>query len=230
MRTTKIIISGLLACMAAPVFAHNTDDPLLAHLKIEQLEWRDNDEVALEANGWIGYDVNKLWFRTEIEHEPSETEKAEWQALYSRAVTPHWDVQLGLRQDVQPETREWAVVGVNGVAPYLIEVFAAIFVGESGDTAARLLLEHELNLTQKWALVSELQLDAYGQSDERYGTGSGLSEVEAGLRLQYEVSRAFAPYIGVNWERYYGDSADFRRDDEEESHGVQWVFGVSMRF
>jgi copper resistance protein B len=232
----KLSLGLLAVALAHDVLAHDHEeaDPLLARLMIDQLEWRDNDDAgsyALEAQGWIGKDLDKLWIKTDVERVDGTTEEAEIQALYSRAIAPFWDVQVGVRQDLQPDPdREWGVIGVQGLAPYFFEVNAALFIGDSGDTAARLSAEYEWMFTQKLVLSPEISLNFHGENDEHRRTGSGLSDGQAGLRLRYEIRREFAPYIGINWTRSFGNTADFVRAHGEDASDVQWVAGIRAWF
>ncbi|MGH8075084.1 MAG: copper resistance protein B, partial [Lysobacter sp.] len=58
----------------------------------------------------------------------------------------------------------------------------------------------------------------------------GLGTIEVGLRLRYEVTRQFAPYIGVVHERAFGDTADFRRADGEDIDDTRLVAGLRLWF
>lgn len=228
------LVSAVMLVISGPLQAGGQDDPLLGKVMIDQLEVRDADDErprVLEAQAWLGHDLHKLWFKADVERVDSENEEAELQALYNRAIAPYWDLQLGLRQDFRPEPkRSWAVFGVQGLAPYWFEVDAALFLGESGRSALRMSAEYELMLTQQWVLSPELEVGAYSQNDPDLGTGSGLSDVQGGLRLRYEVRREFAPYIGVNWNRKYGRAADYARQDGEDVEDSQLVFGVRAWF
>lgn len=219
---------------SAPTLAHEGDDPLLARVMIDQLEWRDANDAesyVLEGQGWIGKDLNKLWIKTDAEQVNGAIEEVEIQALYSRAIAPFWDLQVGFRQDLKPEPdREWGVIGIQGLAPYFFEVDAALFIGASGDTAARLSAEYEWMFTQKLVLSPEISLNFYGQNDMHRMTGSGLADGQAGLRLRYEIRREFAPYIGVNWTKSFGNTADFIRDHGEATSDTQWVAGIRAWF
>jgi copper resistance protein B len=234
----KLLLTlGTTALSSLPVIAHENheeDDPVLARVMIDQLEWRDSDGAdpyALEAQAWIGKDLHKLWLKADVERIDGETEEAEIQALYSRAIAPFWDVQVGVRQDLKPTPdREWGVIGIQGLAPYFFEVDAALFIGDSGDTAARLSAEYEWMFTQKVVLSPEISVNFYGQNDMQRLTGSGLSDAQAGLRLRYEIRREFAPYVGVNWKKSFGNTADFVRDHGESTSDTQWVVGVRAWF
>ena len=222
-----VICSMLLA---VPAQAGVNDDPLLSMLKIDQLELRNGsseDPLAWEVQGWAGYDLNKFTFKTKGERVDGQTESAELQLLYSKAIAPYWDLQLGVQRDFYPRPGEnWAVIGLQGIAPYFFETDVSLFVGESGKTALRLASEYEIMLSQKWVLSPSAEFNLYGQNDSERGTGSGLSDVELGLRLRYEVRREFAPYVGVNWEKKFGKTADLSRAEGESSSETQFVVGL----
>jgi copper resistance protein B len=209
------------------------DDPILTKFILEQLEVHDVDgknPLIWEGEAWIGKDINKLWFKTEGERVDGETKEFELQALYSRAIAPYWDFQVGLRKDFQPESREWGVIGLKGVAPYFFETDVALFVGESGRSALRIQSEYEQMLTQKTVLTPEVELNFYGKDDAAAGVGSGLSDVSLGLRLRHEFKREFAPYVGVEWTKKFGNTADFARDEGEDVSDTQLVLGIKAWF
>jgi copper resistance protein B len=216
------------------VQAMEGDDPTLAMVKIDQLEWRDTsgpDVAYFEGEGWIGKDLNKVWFKGEYEHSDGSTEEAELQVLYSRAIAPFWDAQVGMREDFKPEpSRSWLALGFEGLAPYWFELNTAMFIGESGRTAFRLEAEYEILFTQRLILSPELEINAYGKNDEATGTGSGLSDANFGLRLRYEIRREFAPYIGVNWYKKYGNTADLSREEGEAVSDTSLVIGIRAWF
>jgi len=220
--------------LAAPALAGVNDDPLLTKLTIDQLELRNGsseDPLAWEIQGWAGYDLNKFTFKTKGEKVDGKTENAELQLLYSKAIAPYWDLQMGVKRDFYPRPGEnWAVIGLQGTAPYFFETDVSLFVGESGKTALRLASEYEMMLSQQWVLSPSAEVNFNAQNDSERGAGSGLSDVELGLRLRYEVRREFAPYVGVNWEKKFGKTADFSREEGESSSDTQIVFGVQAWF
>jgi copper resistance protein B len=185
------------------------DDPLLGMFKLDQFERAHGDDAyatSWEAEGWIGRDFNKLWLRTEGEHEDGVTD-ARIEAFWDHAFASFWDWQLGVRHDFgSGSPRSWAAFGVQGLAPYWFEIEASAYVGEQGRTAIRLRAEYELLLTQRLILQPELETNLYGKSDPARDVTDGLSDFEFGLRLRYEIRREFAPYVGVLWVRRLGDS------------------------
>ena len=214
--------------------AATADDPLLSMVLIDQLEIRSTDgpdPFVLDGQLWIGKDLNKLWIKTEVERVDGETEEAELQALYSRAIAPYWDAQIGWRRDFRPKPeRDWLAIGVQGLAPYFFEVDAALFIGESGRSAARLEAEYEFMFSQRLILSPEIEVNFYGKDDPAIGIGSGLSDIELGLRLRYEIRREFAPYVGINWSRKFGQTADYAKTAGNDIKDTQIVAGVRIWF
>ncbi len=202
----------------------------------ERLEYRSNEGSPIflwDGQGWYGGDKNKLWIKTEGEYSFDEDafEDAEIQALWSRAVTRYFDFQAGVRHDFAPGSdRTFGVIGVQGLAPYWFEVDAAAFVSDDGDVSARVELEYELLLTQRLILQPRTELSFAIQDVPENGVGSGLSKAEVGARLRYEIKREIAPYIGVEWERAVGETADFVRADGEDPSSVSFIAGLRVWF
>ncbi len=140
-------------------------------------------------------------------------------------------LSVGARHDLKPSpSRSWAAIGFKGLAPYFFDIDAAVFIGESGRTAGRFEAEYELLLTQRLILTPDIEINLYGQNDSDVGIGSGLSDIEVGIRLRYEVRRQFAPYIGFNWSRMFGNTADFAEADGRDTSETQLVIGFRAWF
>lgn len=210
------------------------DDAVFSYVLFDQLEWQAGDGVtglSWDNKGWIGRDVNRFWFRTEGEAGDGDLSEAEAHALYGRAIARWWDLVVGVRQDVRPgPARTWAAVGIQGLAPYWFEVEATAYVGESGRTHLRLESEYELLLTNRLVLQPLVEVDIYGKSDPERGLGAGLSSMNAGLRLRYEIRREFAPYVGVTWNRRFFDTADLAKAEGEGIGGARLALGVRVWF
>nr|WP_225780215.1 copper resistance protein B [Pseudomonas sp. Marseille-Q3773] len=218
-----------------PLGGHQMHDSAInSFLLLDQLEYQDADEgstLAWDASGWIGGDINRLWIRSEGERTNGVTEDAELQLLYGRSVSPWWDVVAGVRQDFKPESPQtWAALGIQGMALYDFEAEATAFIGENGQTAARLEGDYDILLTNRLILQPTAEANFYGKNDPERGVGSGLANTEVGLRLRYEIVRQFAPYIGVSWNRSYGKTADFIRDEGGDVDEARFVAGIRMWF
>lgn len=205
-------------------------------LSIDQLELaiRDGrDGISWEdVQFWYGGDIDRLVIKSQGEATLGEgVETAEVQALWSHAIDPWFNLQAGLRYDFRPRPdRAYLVLGVQGLAPYWFEIDGALFLSEKGDLSARVEGEYDLRVTQRLILQPRVELDLALQDVPELRVGGGLSTVEAGLRLRYEFVPEFAPYVGVQYERAFGDTADFRRLAGEDVGGWSLVLGIKAWF
>ncbi|UZS74145.1 copper resistance protein B [Pseudomonas syringae] len=210
------------------------DSAINSYFLADKLEWQDaNDGSALawDLSGWIGGDIDRLLLRSEGERTNGKTEVAEIQALWGHSISPWWDVVAGARQDFKPGAPQtWAAFGLQGQAISDLDIEATAFIGEAGQTAARLEADYDLQLTSNLVLQPTAELNFYGKNDPQRGNGSGLSTSEFGLRLRYEITPQFAPYVGVSWDRSYGKTADYAREDDEDTQDARLVVGVRMWF
>jgi copper resistance protein B len=187
---------------------------------MDQLEGANTDEgreIAWEGIGWVGSDLNRLWLRTKGHALDESLQRGRIEALYGRAIHPWWDAVVGVRRDFGDfggggTPRNWAAFGVQGLAPYKFEVSATGYVGEGGETAA----------------IAEAEW--FGQSDPEEVIGAGLSTVEGGVRLRYEITRQFAPYVGLEREWSFGKTSDLRGLSSHSRTDNRWVIGLRFWF
>jgi len=206
----------------------------LEHTSTRLTDGERSDALRFNALGWIGGDYNRVWVNTEGQ-KPTDAglEDFDVQLLYGRLVAPFWDLQAGLRHSrplADGPTRTSAVVGLQGLAPYRYEVQAAAFVSERGEVSARAEVEYELLLTQRWIVQPRFATNLAIQEVPEQGIGSGINDLEIGLRVRYEIVREFAPYVGVSWWSRYGDSARYARDRGEVDGRWRLVAGIRMWF
>lgn len=206
-----------------------------SQLMLDRLEYRMGkgaDGYHWEGEGWIGGDINRFAFKTEGEGAfGGPLERAEVQALYSRAIDPWFNLEAGVRHDIRPDPRRtYAVVGIEGLAPYWFEVSAQAFLSNRGDAHLRLEGSYDQRISQRLILQPAAEINVAAQDVPELGIGSGVSDVELGLRLRYEFAREFAPYVGVNWERKLGDTARLARADGERASATSLVMGVRFWF
>lgn len=204
-------------------------------LLVDRLEARirdGEDGYLWDAQFWWGGDIDKIWLKTEGEGAFGETvEEAEIQALWSHAIDPWFDVQFGLRHDFRPDPeRTHLVLGVQGLAPYWFEVDGALFLSNEGDLTVRFEGEYDLRITQPLIIQPRLEAELAAQDVPELGIGAGLSSLEGGLRLRYEIVPEFAPYVGVEYERAFGRTADFARAAGEDAGGWSLLLGVRTWF
>lgn len=213
---------------------HGHSTKLVSYVLVDRLEGWNRDAgsgQAWEVNGWFGGDIHRLRLRSEGERAGGRTHSADVELLYGRAITPWWEVVAGVRQDFAPgaaQTR--AAIGIQGLAPYKFEVSATAYLGGGSDAALRLEGEYTLLLSRRWILQPRVEAELSSSEDAGRGEGGGLDSVSAGLRLRYEVSRRFAPYVGWEHERRFGNAADLARDAGERTRDSRFVAGVRFWF
>lgn len=186
-----------------------------------------------EGEGWYGGNLNRAWVRTEgdLDTESGKFEEAETQLLFSRAITRYFDLQTGLRYDIEPSpSRGWAQLGVEGLAPLFWEIGAFGIVSDGGHAGARLEGSYDLRLTQRLVLQPQFELNFYTKSDARRRIGSGFSDLDSGLRLRFEIWREVAPYVGLTYETRYGRSADLAREEGASVEDLRLVLGIRAWF
>ncbi|WP_040261891.1 copper resistance protein B [Pseudomonas massiliensis] len=208
------------------------DNDLHAYWLFDRLEYQKADEgttLAWDAEGWVGADVDRLWLRTQGERTNGHTESAELQALYGHAVSPWWTLVGGVRQDFKPESPQtWAAFGIQGEPLADLDTEATLYLGENRQSSLRLEGDYDLPLTSSLILQPRMEANFFSRNDPVRQQGSGLSTLEAGLRLRYEIIPEIAPYVGVNWTKRYGRTADYAREEGDDAQEARLVVGVRL--
>jgi len=208
------------------------DNQVLNFIMFEQLEGRTNGPTKSfrwDSQGWIGTDFNKLWIKSEGTVKNGIASDGDHEILYDRPIphTRYLDWQAGLRVDGDSgPTRTWAAIGVQGLAPYFFDLEPTLYIRDGGHVAGRLQGLYNLYLTQRLILQPQIEMNFYSQADPARGIGTGLSDLDGGVRLGYQFSRKFAPYIGYVYSGVFGGSAKFSRQTGEPTGSNQFVFGI----
>jgi copper resistance protein B len=196
----------------------------------------DGNPIVLDAQGYIGKDLQKFWFEAEGEALTAETEgEVELEALYGRAISAFFDLRAGIRYDIaynaeDTQGRGFAVIGLQGLAPYLFEVDGNVFISEAGDISAEVEGEYDFPITQRLWGQPRIATGIAVQEVPKWGVGNGFNDVQLGFRLRYEIEREFAPYVGISWNRKLGETADFTREEGGDASTFGLVGGVRMWF
>lgn len=212
---------------------HLADETTFTGLWVDRFEYvesHDTDATEFEGHAWLGDSYNRYLLRSEIEVINDRLHVAEIDLLHTRAISPFWDVRFGVRHEVRDEgSRNWASIGLGGLAPYWFEIDASLFLGENGNSLLDIEAEYDLLLTQRLVMQPRLDVHAYGKTDLQMRQGAGLSVVKAGFRLRYEFDRQFAPYFGVERVVRYGRTADLLLPDENRQD-THWIAGLKFWF
>lgn len=201
----------------------------------DRLEWQSRDggdpAYVWDVFGYAGGDYNRLWIESEGEGTFDEkVDEADLQVLYSRAITPYWNLQTGVRYEFKPDpSRAFFVLAAEGLNVYYNEVEADLYVSEDGDLSGLLEVEYDGFLTQRLVAQPRAEVNWQAQDVPEYGLGAGITSYEVGLRVRYEFAREFAPYVGVSWRQTVGQTEDMLppgADDET----LSLVAGLRMWF
>ncbi|NIJ40708.1 copper resistance protein B [Parvibaculum indicum] len=236
MKYLSLVLAAGFLMAALPAQAEMSDDDVFAALFVNRLEYRvqpGGDMAVAEGQLRIGNDEHKLVGKADIDYliSSGRYEKAEFQLRYQRMVSDFFDLHIGVRQDLKPSpNRTYAVIGASGLAPQWFEIDASAFVSEKGDLSLRLDADYDILITQRLVLQPALTLDAALSDDRDTDIAAGLTSLETGLRLRYEIEREFAPYIGVNWERKLGATSSLVRTSGEDPDILSFVAGVRLMF
>lgn len=226
--------SAVMAASRRQVVKEVSGGGPLPWFQTDRAEYRlhdGRDGYLWDVQGFYGGDIDKAWFKSEGEGNFGEKlDRAEVQALWSHAIGPWFDLQAGVRQDLVGPARTHAVIGVQGLAPYRFEVNAAAFLSNKGDLTARAEAELDQRITQRLILQSRAEINLAAQDVPELGIGAGIDRIEAGVRLRYEITRQFAPYVGLEREWRVGQSADFARAAGEDPSTTNFVAGVRLWF
>jgi copper resistance protein B len=199
----------------------------------DRLEYNEQANAGIfDLQAWYGTTFDRLVIKTEGEISEGNLEENQTDILWGHGISAYWDTQLGVRFDYNKEgkNRQWLAFGLQGLAPYWFELDMTAYIGEQGNTALTFEAEYELLLTQKLIIQPRAELTLYGKRDLENGLGSGLSSSAIGLRVRYEYTRQFAPYIGVEWSNKFGSTADYARSNGQSSNDTAFVAGINFWF
>lgn len=206
----------------------------------EKAEFRTGDApdaAVFDAQGWIGGDYQRFWWKAEGEQETKDAKAGEFevQGLYSRLVSPFWDFQTGVRIDRQyrgpsRDTNAYFVIGLEGLAPYWFEIEPTLFVSEKGKASFRFTASYEQLITQRLVVEPRIDLNAAFQDDAKRHVAAGFNDVEVGMRLRYDITRQLSPYVGLTWRRLLGGTAGLARRGGEDISTTSLVFGLRTWF
>lgn len=218
------------------------DDERFGSTLVDVLEFRpgrggESGDFRWDIEGWYGTDKNRFYYKSEGERNTAF--KAEYdidlQLLYGRMISPYFDFQVGVRFETHSfrganVTRPQAVVGFEGLLFYFIELESGVFIDPKGNVSGRASLTKDFLVTNRWIVQARFETNAAIQRVERFSVGRGLNNIEAGLRLRYEFSRRFAPYVGISFDRSFFATADLVRSEGGDSKQIRLVTGVRLLF
>jgi copper resistance protein B len=202
---------------------------LIDNLEIARVD--DETIVPYDVEAWFGQTYDRAVLKAEGDFESGDLGEARTELLWSHAIAPYWDSQVGIRYDSgEGPNRSWLAAGIEGLAPYWFDLEVTGYVGEGSRTALRVDASYDMLIHQRLILEPRLEVNLYGKDDVERGLGSGLSDLRLALRLRYEIRRELAPYIGVEWINRYGGTEDYTRAAGRDPSDTRITMGLRFWF
>jgi copper resistance protein B len=220
----------IAAPFGSPISA---DQAVWFHAILDQFEGRfaSGSSLRWEGEAWTGTDTNRLWLKSEGELQNGRVSDGQQEVLYDTPISAYFDLQGGIRYDLDSMPgRGWAALGIEGLSPDFFRVSVTAYAGDTGHYGAKLFGSYDLLITQRLILQPETEWNIYTKADPRGLTGAGVSNVDSGLRLRYEISRKFAPYIGLSYEKRFGETRRLAAAAGENSDGLRFALGLRSWF
>jgi copper resistance protein B len=210
------------------------ENHVFLHGLLDQFEGRTNSHGTAfrwDGEAWTGTDMNRLWIKSEGTVDKGTMSDGDHEALYDRPI-PHmryFDAQAGVRADLDSgPTRVWAALGIEGLSPYAFELAPTLYISDGGHIGGRIEGSKDLLITQRLIIQPEAELNFYSKNDSGRKLGSGLSDIDTGIRVRYEINRKFAPYVGFVYSGDYDGSATYARQSGEPTNSPTFVFGLRV--
>ncbi|MEO8467203.1 MAG: copper resistance protein B [Gammaproteobacteria bacterium] len=202
---------------------------------LEQFEYRaagSDSVLRWDGEVWVGTDTNRLWVKSEGDVDRhGDIRDGRQELLYDRPITSFFDLQAGVRYDVDSlQDRAWVAFGVEGLAPHFVRLSATVYGADGGRFAARVEASHDARITQRLILQTQFEINAYSRDDLARRIGSGISDIDAGVRLRYEIRRKFAPYLGLSYQRTFSQTAQYARAAGESVRTLSLLIGIRSWF
>ncbi len=230
-RSFRAAIFAAAAFVSAPALAEQA----IWGIQVEQLEFRTGGEsniAAWDFDALYGTDELKLVWRSEAEYAVREDgfETLENQIRLQAPISDFFDAVVGFRADTPDgPDRYSAVLGLHGLAPQWFEIDADLFISDK--PFLRLEVEYEGLITNRLILTPSIEVNLPLVDDREIGLGAFGPKVEIGARLSYDlIDRLISPYIGVHYERKFGETGNLARSDGEDRGAFYAVVGTRILF
>jgi copper resistance protein B len=190
-------------------------------------------KAALRWDGkaWADTDSYRLWLKSEGGADERQARRGTTRDLLQKPISTYFDLQAGGRYDLDSSAgRGWVALGVEGLAPQFFHVSATAYASDEGHFAAKVAGSYDLLLTQRLILQPEAEINLYSKNNPSRGIGSGFSDLDTGIRLRYEISRKFVPYVGLTYEKKFGRTGKFAAASGEKTDALRLAIGVRAWF
>jgi copper resistance protein B len=214
---------------------HMMGNGIIYSVMFDRLEATNDDcktSLGLRSVSWLGTDNNRVVLKLDSSNTQLEQNTLTTGLAWRKPLSTFWNYDLGVQNDHEngKPNQTWLAANINGIAPYWFNLDGTVLLGKSGLVGVVFEGSYDLRITQRLILDPSLSVKLYNKDDPDQEIGKGLSAGSFGLRLRYEVTRTFAPYISVEQNRYFGKTAHFYQMKDGTSNETIVSVGVRTWF
>ena len=200
-------------------------------LDLVEVHFEGDESFFLDGSAAFGGERNKLLAKfTTGGSVGRKVDQIEGQLLYGRTIG-RVTLSAGVRHEFQPHPHlSYAVAGIEAEPVPDLTLEANAFLSERGDLLGELKAVYDLTVAQRVVLQPRVALNLAAQRVLDQDIDDGPTDVELGLRLRYELSGPFAPYVGLSHERLLDGSRRIARAAGDRVAATHLVIGFSSSF
>lgn len=205
--------------------------PLYYFIRVNNLDYgaaRRGPQASWDVNARFGTDDYRLVLKSEGEVVKGRTKDAEIQVLFDTPISEFFNFQAGWRRVLLPVNRNYFAIGIEGLAPNFIDTEATIFISEKGGASFRVKGGIDIPVATNLFTKPSVEANLYGSDDRALGTYAGLGSVKLALQTRYEITRQFAPYVEIGWERLLGRTGSVARSTGDRFENAYAVVGIRV--
>ena len=119
---------------------------------------------------------------------------------------------------------------MHGLAPYFFETEAYVFAGQDQRWQLSLETSRDLLFTQKLIAQPYLNADVVLSDESKYAKKSGLSKLQTGLQVRYEINKKLMPFVDVAYAYHKGAEQTPWQAASESEKGWLYATGLTLKF
>jgi copper resistance protein B len=200
-------------------------------LDLVEMHFDGDNSFFLDGSAALGSETDKLIAKlTTGGSVGRKVDQVEGQLLYGRVIG-NVTVSAGVRHEFRPHPHlTYGVVGIEAEPVPALTLEANAFVSQRGDLLAELKAVYDLAVAPRVVVQPRIALNLAAQRVTDQDIDDGPTDVELGVRLRYELSAPFAPYVGISHERLLDGSRRIARAAGDRVDATHLVIGFSSAF
>ena len=227
MRPRQMLLPLAFLCAAGAAQAEAPE----IDLDLVEVHFDGDNSFFLDGSAAFGSETDKLIAKVTTGGSVGRmVDQVEGQLLYGRVIG-NFTLSAGVRHEFRPHPHlSYGVVGIEAEPVPALTLEANAFLSERGDLLGELKAVYDLTVAPRIVLQPRVALNLAAQRVLDQDIDDGPTDVELGLRLRYELSGPFAPYVGISHERLLDGSRRIARAAGDRGDATHLVIGFSSSF